>query len=280
MSASTRARVRVLYWSVRRELWEHPSLWMAPLTVVGAVLLGFMITLPGLPHAMRSGEGRFGIAMPYSLAAFATLATAFVVAGLYCLEALHGERRDRSLLFWKSMPVSDSMTVAAKAFVPLVVAPMTAFVIALAAQVLMLAVATLVLLGAGVSPALLWSKVGFADMLVNLPYGLLAMTLWYAPVFGLLLLVSAWARRTPILWAAAPPVGLCLLERIFGSTRVFDFLRHRAYGGFSEAFSGQGDGYAADPAKYLASPQLWIGLGVAVVCLVAAARLRRSREPI
>jgi len=280
MSASMRARVRVLYWSVRRELWEHPSLWIAPLMVVGAVLLGFLIALPGLPHAMRSGEGQSRIALPYSLAAFATLATVFVVAGLYCLEALRGERRDRSLLFWKSMPVSDAVTVAAKAIVPLVVAPMTALVIALAAQVLMLAISTLFLLGAGASPAPLWSKVGFTDMLVNLPYGLLAMALWYAPVFGLLLLVSAWARRTPILWAAAPPVALCLLERMFGSTRIFDFLRHRAYGGFSEAFSGRDDGYAADPAKYLASPQLWIGLGVAVVCLVAAARLRQFREPI
>jgi ABC-2 type transport system permease protein len=278
MSAPLRARARAFYWSVRRELWEHPSLWMAPVAVVGVVLVGFLITLPGLPNAVRTGGG--GIATPYSLAAFAALATAFLVAGLYCLAALHGERRDRSLLFWKSMPVSDALTVAAKAFVPLVAAPMTALVVAVTAQVLMLAISTLVLLGAGVSPALSWSKVGFPDMLVNLPYGLLAMTLWYAPVFGLLLLVSAWAQRTPMLWAAAPPMALCVLERLFGSTRIFDFLRHRAYGGFSEAFSGRGDGYAADPAKYLASPQLWIGLGVAVACLVTAARLRRLREPI
>lgn len=279
MSASSRVRARAFYWSVRRELWEHPSIWIAPLAVVGVVLLGFLFTLPGLPDAVRAGGSRYGIGTPYSLAAFATLSTAFLVAGLYCLAALHGERRDRSLLFWKSMPVSDAMTVATKAFVPLVVTPVTALIIALAAQVLMVAIATLVLLAAGVSPALLWAKVGFSDMLVNLPYGLLTMALWYAPVFGLLLLVSAWAQRTPALWAAAPPVAVCLLERMFGSTRIFDFLKHRAYGGFSEAFSGRGDGYVADPAKYLASPQLWIGLGVAVACLVAAARLRRFREP-
>ena len=64
--------------------------------------------------------------------------TAFLVGVFYCLDALHGERRDRSILFWKSLPVSDLTTVLAKASVPCRVLPPRAFALALATQLMLL----------------------------------------------------------------------------------------------------------------------------------------------
>ncbi len=67
------------------------------------------------------------IEQPYTFAAGCIMATAFIVGVFYCLDALHGERRDRSILFWKSLPVSDLTTVLSKASIPLVVLPLLSF---------------------------------------------------------------------------------------------------------------------------------------------------------
>ena len=56
----------------------------------------------------------------------------------YCLDALYGERRDRSILFWKSLPVSDLTTVLSKASIPIVVLPLLTFAVTVATQLIML----------------------------------------------------------------------------------------------------------------------------------------------
>jgi ABC-2 type transport system permease protein len=112
---------RPFYWSVRRELWENRSIYIAPLAVAAVELFGFLISTITLPHRMRAvlaldpAEQRAAINMPYDIAAFLIILTAFFVGVFFCLDALHGERRDRSILFWKSLPVSDRTTVLSKA---------------------------------------------------------------------------------------------------------------------------------------------------------------------
>src|SRR5437762_11172070 len=78
------------------------------------------------------------IGAPYDVAAMMLIFTAFIVGVFYCLDALHSERRDRSILFWKSLPVSDLTTVLSKATIPLVVLPVIIFAIIVLVQFLML----------------------------------------------------------------------------------------------------------------------------------------------
>src|SRR5216684_9331723 len=127
------AATRPFYWSVRRELWENRSICVAPLIVTIVVLFGFLVSTGGLPERRRAvllldpAKARAAIEMPYNVAAMMLIFTAFIVGVFYCLDALHGERRDRSILFWKSLSVSDLTTVLSKSIIPLVVLPAIAF---------------------------------------------------------------------------------------------------------------------------------------------------------
>ena len=113
--------MRPFYWSVRRELWENRSITLAPLVAAVVVLVGFVISTKDLAGALGALSGldearqQASLARRAALAAMPLLFTGFVVGWFYCLDALHGERRDRSILFWKSLPVSDAVTVLAKA---------------------------------------------------------------------------------------------------------------------------------------------------------------------
>ena len=104
---------RNLYWSVRRELWEYRSIYVAPSIVAALTLIGFLIGAAYQVAKVRSAQSlgtvqlQEAINRPYGLAAMFLMGIGFVVSILYCVEALQGERRDRSILFWKSLPVSD-----------------------------------------------------------------------------------------------------------------------------------------------------------------------------
>jgi ABC-2 type transport system permease protein len=218
--------------------------------------------------------------------------TAFIVVIFYCLDALYGERRDRSILFWKSLPVSDRTTVLAKASIPLAVVPLTVFAIAVALQLAMLLLSVVTLLMSGGSVATLWRQLPLFQLQAVLLYTLAVITLWYAPIYAWLLLVSAWARRTTFLWAVLPPMAITLVEFIAFHTTYFGSLLHQRFFGFApRAFAfRKPDGSLIDPhfipitqitpGRFLGSPGLWIGLLFAAVFLAAAVRLRRYREPI
>src|ERR1044072_5415094 len=131
------------YWSVCRELWENRSIYVAPILVAIVVLFGFLVSTIGLPERRRevllldSAKTRAAIEVPYNMAAFMLILTAFVVGVFYCLDALYGERRDRSILFWKSLPVSDLTTVLSKVTIPLAVLPLIIFATIMATQLVM-----------------------------------------------------------------------------------------------------------------------------------------------
>ena len=203
------------YWCVRRELWENHSLYVAPLVVAGVVLLGFLITVIRMaPQADLQGfiatRGSQAILFPYNVVAGLVMLTVGIVSLFYCLEALHGERSDRSILFWKSLPVSDLTTVLAKASVPLLILPTIAFAVTITTQILMLLLFSAVRHGG--TDAAPWMHAPLLPMSLMLLYHLFAVhSLWYAPLYGWLLLVSAWARRAAILWAFVPPLALVLL---------------------------------------------------------------------
>jgi ABC-2 type transport system permease protein len=290
------SETRPLHWSVRRELWENRSIYIAPLAVAAVVLLATSLGTIGLPRKMRTlptldpAKQHATVARPYSLAPAPIMLATLLVGFFYCLDALYGERRDRSILFWKSLPVSDRTTVISKASIPLVVLPLIALALSIVTQLILLMLSTLVLLGNGLSPATLWAEVGFFRGLLIMPYGLTVHALWFAPIYGWLLLISTWAKRAPILWALLPPLAVAAVERIVFSTSYFGFmLKYRVAGAMTEAFALKlqrgGDGDISHlsqltPARFLSAPGLWVGLAFTAACLAAAVRLRRNREPI
>jgi len=282
---------RPMYWSVRRELWENRSLYVAPLIVAAVMLSGFLISTIGLPHRRRAvlllgpAQQRAAIERPYDMAAMMILATAFIVGVFYCLDALHGERRDRSILFWKSLPVSDLTTVLSKASIPLVVLPLIAFAIIVATQADMLLLSNAVLRMNGVSAATPEQMPVFQQSLILL-YVLVTLALWHAPIYAWLLLVSGWARRATFLWAVLPPFLIAGLEKIaLGTSYIGSMLRYRLMGHMETAFASGADwriGSMAQltPERFLSTPGLWVGLLFAAAFLAAAVRLRRDRGPI
>jgi len=116
-------------------------------------------------------------------------------------------------------------------------------------------------------------------------YGLVALALWHAPIYGWLLLISSWARRTTFLWAVLPFLAIGVLEKIaFNSSHFASLLKYRFMGHLAEAFVFDARGVHSlaqlTPGKFLSTPGLWIGLVSAAIFLAAAVRLRRYREPI
>jgi ABC-2 type transport system permease protein len=282
---------RPLYWSVRRELWEYRSIYIAPLAAAIVFLLGFFISMVSVRHGMHgvspldSTQGRDVFATRYELAAALIMGAALIVGIFYTLDALYGERRDRSILFWKSLPVSDLITVLSKFTIPIVILPLLSFAITIATQFIMLLMGSVILLGSGVNIATLWTEASFVHVSLVLLYHLLTVHgLWYAPLYGWLLLVSAWAPRAPFLWAFLPPFVICGVEKVaFNTSHILALLQYRLLGsGDAMAPHSAPPDFMATliPTHFFSTPGLWTGLAVAAVFLFAAVRLRRYQGPI
>jgi ABC-2 type transport system permease protein len=293
-SSTSPSPTRPFYWSVRRELWEYRSGYIAPLVAAGLVLLGFLVRIMHLPQTMRMlatlkpAEQHLALAAPFGIAVVAISITGLIVAFFYCLGALYNERRDRSILFWKSLPVSDMTIVLSKASIPFIVLPIVLFATVMITHLIMLVLGSAALAAIGTNAAVLWSSWPILKMSLVLIYTLVVMTLWYAPIYGWLLLVSSWARSMAILWAVLPPLGLCIAERIaFDTSYLGSLLDYRVNGFLSEAFyfKPHGDEFTdplalLTPLRFLSTPGLWIGIVLGMGFLAGATWLRRNREPI
>lgn len=285
---------RLLYWSVRRELWEHRWCYIVPLIIAAVFLVGFVtgaarVPLP-IPRHIRLTTHSLSrlLEAPFDFASLVLMLTYLVVAVIYCLAALHAERWDRSILFWKSLPVSDITTVLAKASIPVLLLPLITFAITVATHVLMLLAGSAVLLGRGVEMAGLWDEIPLLSMWAGLLYHIVTVhALYYTPIYGWLLLVSAWARRAAFLWASLPVAAVIILEKLIFDSSVFGhmLLSRLAGGPAAVAFPAHGDMPMQAPTianfgAFLASPGLWIGLAVFALFLAGAVWLRRRQGPI
>ena len=265
-------------WSVRRELWEHRWVYVAPL-LVGAVL-----TVGGTLHVTSFSAETFtatviarDVSMMLDLLTRMLLVTGTVVAFVYCAEALHGERRDRSILFWKSVPVSDAVAVWAKASVPLVLIPIVTVALLLVAQLVTRGLLTgsgVELVGPLTSPG-----AAIAEACVT--------ALWQAPIYGWILLVSGWARRAPLLWALLPMVSVTMIQRMMGAQPLIADvlsprgpLRHWPRTGHWPNLADYYDMSALPARTLLLDPALWVGAALAIVFILGASRLRQRQRPL
>jgi ABC-2 type transport system permease protein len=278
---------RPFYWSVWRELWENHSIYIAPSIVAAIILFGSFVGSFHLPGRRQSAlmldpaRRRAAIELPYDIAAVMLIFTAFIIGVFYCLDALHGERRERSILFWKSLPVSDLTTVLSKAIIPLAVLPLITFAIIAVTQFVMLLISTAALLPSGLASTT-WANFNLFQQSLILLYGLVAIALWHAPIYGWALLISGLVRRATFLWAVLPLLAISFFEKItFNTSHFASMLKDRLLGFAPEAFAFNAHTVPQfTPGKYLSSPGLWIGLVFAVAFIVAAVRLRRYRGPL
>jgi ABC-2 type transport system permease protein len=285
---------RPFYWSVWRELWENRSIYIVPLIVAAVQVFGLAISTIGIAERRRAvllldpAKQRGAIEQPYDMVAMMMLFTVFIVGVFYCLDALHGERRDRSILFWKSLPVSDLTTVLSKITIPLVILPLITFAFIVCVQFIMLLMTSVNLTIHGVSPATTWAHFPIVQNWLVLLYGLIVLALWHAPIYGWLLLVSGWVRRAAFLWAVLPLIVAQIFEKItFGTSYLTRLLVDRLIGFVPRAFGSHSGGHPTidslaqlTPGRYLSNPPFWLGLAFAAVFIASAVRLRRYRGPL
>jgi ABC-2 type transport system permease protein len=308
--------VNKFLWLIRRELWESRAVWIAPV-ICAAIIVGGVLTaslmhgavvlddedVRALPHVDQLTPAKIeaiasialgGIAIPFFI-------TVLFTQFLYALDSLYGDRRDRSILFWKSLPVSDTESVLAKLTVAAVIFPLVALGAAFLTQLAVFAVASIKLSSIAVLAGHVWSPTIWAGSLLVLGYVFVASVLWFLPLVSWALLASAWAPRSPFMWAAMPPLALGLLELIvFRSSHVLHAVGERvgnaavlarAFGahhatGFTFAVTMDRGSLSVPraltdlmrPAEFFSSPALWFGLLVAAGFVAAAIWVRRYRD--
>ena len=294
-------------WLIRREIWEHKAIWIAPSVVIACLVL---LVVTGNVHlgpiGTMDGNTTFGAFPPdvqqrLLLIAYAGLALVVdmvmgIIAFFYALDSLYADRRDRSVLFWKSLPLSDTETVLSKFAVAAVVIPLVSLLGAFVAQFVVAAGGSAKLAMSGMSAGIMWQPEAiFGGMMIAFLWCVTAI-LWYAPVLAYLMLASAWAPKGPFLWAVLPPVAILLLERVvLYSQHVGDFIAGRLFGlykllgrredggvsdveGASEVTKLSNIDLVGSLKEFYSSPDLWLGVLAAGFLLAAAMWVRRYRD--
>jgi ABC-2 type transport system permease protein len=260
-----------------------------------------MLTSKMSPEDMRQIGGAVDASLLVS-SLWPFIAMTFVVF-FYCLGALYDERKDRSVLFWKSLPLSDRDTVLSKVVSAAVVAPAIASIAALLTMFGFLLLSSVIVLVHGGNPVhLLWGPGSPLSLAAQFVAAIPVYALWSLPTVGWLLLCSAWARSKPFLWALMIPAFAGIIVSWFDIMNVFDLesswfwknivarmLFSTVPGSwFNVAHFGKIDmdgPQAVSQALNLQSmysvlltPQLWIGALAGALMILAAIRLRRWRD--
>lgn len=321
-----------LPWLMRREYWENRGgfLW-APAVTGGVVLLllsTFGLVTAEVYRRRFAGDINIGTllqrvadkASPEDLAKVGAMVDVglhgifnllqlvlFFVVFFYLLGALYDDRRDRSVLFWKSLPISDSAMVVSKVLAAAFVAPLLSLAIAVVVQLAAMMLLSLYALFHGLNPiTVLWGPASllnvWGQMLANIPIN----ALWALPSIGWLLLVSAFAKSKPFLWAVLVPVAIGVLLGWFDVLSLFEletwnywvhiamrallgvapgsFILHQTFADASSLTAMSGDFDLVDTlgwtlmGKALTSASLWIGAAAGTAMIVVATRLRRWRD--
>jgi ABC-2 type transport system permease protein len=289
---------------IRRELWEHASLWRVPLVVSGLLLLvavpasiNFHLDVdPDAPwfdsehRAALFAVGEWILTVPQFL-------VMSIVLPFYLLDCLYAERKDRSILFWKSLPVSDGATVGSKLLAALVVVPLGLFVLQMITGLAFTAIWDSIAAARHTDAPVVWDSIAWIKLQALIFIEIVAASLWYAPLAGYCLLVSAWARRNVFLWAVLPPILAMILERMAFGTHYFgNLVGYRAGGvwellGLTDASAQSmlrfGEARVVSPSAllghldligFLTNIDLWLGLVVTGAFAFGAARIRRYRD--
>jgi ABC-2 type transport system permease protein len=318
--------MNTMKWLLKREFWEHKGgFFWAPIIVslivtvitAGSVLIG---VTKGSEASIKingqvvtnladrfSGEEKAAVveqfASGYMASAVPLLFVLAFTVFFYCLNALYDERKDRSVLFWKSLPVTDGATVLSKIAMALGFAPIMAIFFG---TILALLVVTFIGLGAAVMGVNIFGGVLSSSALYLAPLQTVAMlpiyALWALPTVGWLLMVGAWARSKPLLWAVGTPLLAVGLIAWFNKMLSFGWdinwmWKYIVGRGLLSVTPGSWFAYSPDDVnrlshmehldmgallvrswQQLTTPNLWIGVAVGAAMIYAAIRLRRWKD--
>ena len=305
-----------MLWLIRREVWENRSLWIAPLVVAGVILIaaafggihvgdgGFNLGTSdsgiklseqdqeNIRNGLSQSPDHKQIIYAVTLSSFTAvlLFTMVIVLFFYLLDSLLSERKDRSILFWKSLPVSDTEVVVSKLLTAAVVVPLFVLVVSSALQILFALIWSVRFNGTFLGDALMaWHGPTWLKLQASFLVVIVTAILWYLPLIAYLMVVSVWSRRNAFLWAVLPPVAILAIENlILGSNRFGEFLGHRFIGVFEllerKIGSVHGSGMVTvrdvldAVSGVLTSHETWLGVLVAGAMIFGVVRIRRFRD--
>ncbi len=294
---------------IKREFWEHRSIWVTPAAIAVVTILmaatGLVIgdsfryaadlALVGASN-VGDAERRALLIGALSGVTFLFVIAMWILTIFYCLDSLYAERKDKSILFWRSLPITDTETIVSKLLVAVLAIPLVTLAAVIVTQLANLIIMSFWVNAKGGSPGhLLWDFGAIFDIWAATLIFLIAVPLWLAPFIGWFLFVSAYAKRSPLLVAFLPIFVLPMLERmilgskflaraifvrsgqmpLFGDIdprTIFDDDRMRLTTDTVSILS------VMDLGKFLTSPSLWTGIIVCALFLAAAVYVRRYRD--
>jgi ABC-2 type transport system permease protein len=290
-------------WLVRREFWENRAIWLIPAVLGGLLVLASLFGGYQVLGAVDLATVR-AVVQAGALDGMVLIAvTFFVVMSIYStwylLDCLYADRKDRSILFWKSMPISDTATVVCKLATALIVIPLLYFALA---DLTTLIMAFIISVRANsYIDSSLWRGGVWLQIQALWLYLIVTTAIWYLPVAAWLLVVSAWARRAVMLWSIMPPLALVIAERVFLGTHVIaGQLASRLGGYFSHALQytpGATNWVTTEighdtintpvsvlqflnPGGFFSGSDTWIGAAVGAALIAGAIQLRMRRTEI
>ena len=295
---------------IKREFWEHRSIWVTPVAIASIIILGTLTALmfvgdfsKELNLAFFSAQniagdierkalltGMFVGSSPLFLIGLAILVV------FYSLDSLYAERKDKSILFWRSLPVTDAETVVSKLLTALILIPAFTIAAIIVTHIVNLIVVSLwVSMKGGDAGMLIWSSISLFDNWVAAIIAIYCMGIWMSPFLGWFLFVSAYTKRAPLLMAFMPLVLIPLVEGIFLRSAhfaeavwgrsamiplfsgvdieaIFDEDRRHLNAEMISLLS------TIDFGKFITSVDTWIGIIVCGLLTTAAIYVRRFRD--
>jgi ABC-2 type transport system permease protein len=295
---------------LKREIWEHRSIYVTPLAIASIVTLGTLAALIfaggfakeldlaifGATNLAGDAERKVVLTGFFIGTSWLFLFAAGVLTIFYTLDSLYAERKDKSILFWRSLPITDAEAVISKLLTALLVIPLATIAAIVATHIVNLIVTSLwVSAKGGDAGLLIWGSVPLIDNWLAGLIVILASAIWMSPFIGWFLFVSAFTKRAPLLMAFMPLVLIPLLEAIFSRSSVFaEAVFGR--GGVIPLFRGMdieaffdeenlrvSEEFVSllallDVPKFVTSASMWAGVVVCGLFVTAAIYVRRYRD--
>ena len=295
---------------LKREVWEHRSIYVTPLAIASIVTLGTLamlmfaggfakeldIAIFGATNIAGDAERKIALTGFFVGTSWVFLLAAMVLTVFYTLDSLYAERKDKSILFWRSLPITDAEAVISKLATAIVVIPLATVAAIIVTHLVNLVVTSVWVSAKGADAGhLIWGSVPLLDNWLAALIVTLASAIWMSPFVGWFLFVSAFTKRSPLLMAFMPLVIVPLLELIFLRSSVFAeavFTRRGMIPLFKgmdmEAFFDEESLHVSeevvsllahlDVVQFLSSVSMWSGLLVCALFVTGAIYVRRYRD--
>ena len=295
---------------IRREVWEHPAIYVTPIAIaviVSLLSIAGMVTISafdkevdmalfGASNIAGDAERQAALTVFFLGTSWVFLFALAILTVFYTLDSLYAERKDKSILFWRSLPVTDAETVLSKLLTAVVILPVVTVVAIIATHLVNLVVTSIwVMIKGGSAGHLIWASVPLLDNWSAALIVTLASAIWMSPLIGWFLFVSAFTKRAPLLMAFMPLILIPIIEWIFFRSSVFAsavfgrgemlplFREIDLEQFFDEDHMHVSEEFVSllahiDIGKFLTSGSMWVGVIVCGLLATAAIYVRRFRD--